>query len=274
MLRKGSELPESDPRHKFKGRTAFQGNDVRDENSDHALFNEWGPSPASMEAAKLLDAFGSQPGFWKQQADAIQAYIQALFTGEPTWLSLPRNRWPKDWEKSCWQPMVPMLLALYGHSDSGGIWEQHLNSGVVKLVKQGWKQILPDIWHSIFHHHELNCLLVVYVDDFKMAGPSENLPKAWASIKAAVDIGEPEAYDRYFGCMHREFANLRLPKEARPFAFAFEAKSSVVAQHRTQDWWEHDENNKAWIRHHIQPGIRLYQPGDEGGGSTCQDSIV
>ena len=144
----------------------------------------------------------------------------------PTWLSLPRNRWPKDSEKKYWQPMVPMLLALYGHPDSGGIGEQHLNS---RVVKQGWKQILPDIWHSIFHHQELNCLLVVCVDDFKMAGPSENLPKACATVKAAVDIGEPEAYDRYFGCMHKEFANIRLPKEAHPFAFAFEAESSVVA---------------------------------------------
>ena len=87
-------------------------------------------------------------------------------------------------------------------------------------MKQEWKQILPVIWHSIFHHQELNCLLVVYVDDFKMAGPSENLPTAWATVKAAVDIGEPEAYDRYFCCMHKEFANIRLPKEAHPFAFA------------------------------------------------------
>ena len=102
--------------------------------------------------------------------------------------------------------MVPMLLALYGHPDSGGIWENHLNS---RVVKQGWKQILPDIWHSFFHHQELNCLLVVYVDDFKMAGPTANMEKAWASIKAAVNIGDPEPYDRYFGCMHREFQNIR-----------------------------------------------------------------
>ena len=228
-------MPESDPRRKFKGRTVFQGNDVRDENSDHAIFNELGSSPASREAAKLLDAFGSQLGFSKQQADAIQAYVQALFTGVPTWLSLPRNRWPKDWEKKYWQPMVPMLLALYCHLDSGGIWENHLNS---RVVKQGWKQILH-IWHSIFHHQELNCLLVVYVDDFKMAGPSANMEKARASIKAAVNIGDPEPYDRYFGCMHREFEKkiLRLPSQAHPFAFAFEAKKSAAAQHRTQDWW-------------------------------------
>ena len=159
--------------------------------------------------------------------------------------------------------MVPMLLALYGHPDSGGIWENHLNS---RVVKQGWKQILPDIWHSFFHHQELNCLLVVYVDDFKMAGPTANMEKAWASIKAAVNIGDPEPYDRYFGCMHREFQNIRLPSQAHPFAFAFEAKKSAAAQHRTQDWWEHDETNMAWNRHHVQPRKILYQPGDEGGG--------
>jgi hypothetical protein len=68
-----------------------------------------------MEAAKLLDAFGSQPVFFsKQQADAIQAYIQALFTGVPTWLSLPRNRWPKDWEKK--------ILAAHGTNAAGLIW--------------------------------------------------------------------------------------------------------------------------------------------------------
>ena len=74
---------------------------------------ELGSSPASMEAAKLLDAFGSQPGFSKAQADAIQAYIPALFTGVPTWLSLPRNRWPEHWSKEFWQPMVPLVLACF-----------------------------------------------------------------------------------------------------------------------------------------------------------------
>ena len=34
----------------LEGRTVFQGNNVPDENSDHALFNELGSSPASMEA--------------------------------------------------------------------------------------------------------------------------------------------------------------------------------------------------------------------------------
>ena len=64
----------------------FREKNVRDQDSDHASFAELASSPASMEAAKLLDAFGSQPGFSKAQADAIQACIQALFAGMPTWI--------------------------------------------------------------------------------------------------------------------------------------------------------------------------------------------
>ena len=48
-VEKGSELPEGHKLRKFKGRTVFQGNNVRDENADVALFSELGSSPATME---------------------------------------------------------------------------------------------------------------------------------------------------------------------------------------------------------------------------------
>ena len=38
-VEKGSELPENDPGRKFKGRVVFQGNDVKDENWDVAIFS-------------------------------------------------------------------------------------------------------------------------------------------------------------------------------------------------------------------------------------------
>ena len=217
-----------------------------------------------MGAAKLLDAFGSQPGLSKAQADAIQAYIQAIFTGVPTWLSLPRNRWPEHWSKEFWQPMVPLVLALYGHPDSGGIWENHLSS---RIGKEGWKQILPDVWQSTFYHAEYNCMLVVYLDDFKLAGPTENMDKAWASIRRAVNIGDPEPYDRYFGCQHVEFNNVTLPRKAHPFAHVFDSQTAAAAQtqHRTNDFWQHDPTNKTWTTYHFQPRKNLFEPGDEGG---------
>ena len=134
------ELPKGHPDRKWKGRSVFQGNRVSDEHNDHAIFSELGSSPASMEAAKVIDVFGSQPGYSKQQADVKQAYTLALFKGVETWVRLPK------------------------HCED-------------QLKTVGWMPVLPETWQSIFYHAELDLLLVIYVDDFKMAGPAQNLNK-------------------------------------------------------------------------------------------------
>ena len=87
-VEKGSELPQGDPMRKFKGRTVFQGNNVKDEAADVALFAELGSSPANMEAGKALDAYGSMPGNRTSQGDGKQAYAQALMQGILTWIRL------------------------------------------------------------------------------------------------------------------------------------------------------------------------------------------
>ena len=80
----------------------------------------------------------------------------------------------------------------------------------------------------MFRHEELDLILVVYVDDFKMAGPTGNLAKGWESIKSVVDLGEPEPFDRYFGCHHIEKNNIKLPKSAHPFAHVFDPQQPLV----------------------------------------------
>ena len=122
-VEKGSELPKGHKLRKFKGRTVFQGNDVKDENSEAALFAELGSSPATMEAGKVVDAYGAQPGYKTEQADGKQAYTQSLMRGTKTWVRLPKTRWPKSWIGKYKDPVVPLRLALYGHPDSGGLWE-------------------------------------------------------------------------------------------------------------------------------------------------------
>ena len=66
----------------------FQGNNVKDEAADVALFAELGSSPANMEAGKALDAYGSMPGNRTSQGDGKQAYAQALMQGILTWIRL------------------------------------------------------------------------------------------------------------------------------------------------------------------------------------------
>ena len=117
---KGSGLPLGDPMPKYKGRTVFQGSNVKDEATDPALFAELGSSPANMEACKALDAYGAMRGNKTIQGDGKQVYIQALTQGILTWIRLPRNRWPKEWIGVYRDPVVLLILALYGHPDSGG----------------------------------------------------------------------------------------------------------------------------------------------------------
>jgi len=46
------------------------------------------------------------------------------------------------------------------------MWEKHCEAA---LIACGWKVI--DNWSSMYWHSKLKCFLMVYVDDFKMAGP-------------------------------------------------------------------------------------------------------
>ena len=157
---------------KFKGRTVFQGNNVRDENADVALLAELGSAPATMEAGKAVDAYGCQPGYTVEQNDGVQAYTQALMKGTDTWVELPPDRWPKTWKGKFKRPGVKLRIALYGHPDSGGLWEIHCET---QLLAVGFVMPDPEGWPSVFYHHELKLLMVVYVDDFKMSGPKESM---------------------------------------------------------------------------------------------------
>jgi hypothetical protein len=61
-VEKNSELDESDPNRKFKGRVVFEGCYVKDEDNNWAIFSEIASCPASMEASRLADASGMLPG--------------------------------------------------------------------------------------------------------------------------------------------------------------------------------------------------------------------
>ena len=265
-VEKGSELPEGDKLRKFKGRTVFQGNNVRDENADVALFSELGSSPATMEAGKSVDAYGTQPGFVVQQNDGVQAYTQATMRGVDTWVEIPNDRWPKEWKGKYSRPVVKLRIALYGHPDSGGLWEQHCES---QLKAVGFIMPDPEGWPSVFFHPVLKLLLVVYVDDFKMSGPKESMKKGWELIGSKIDMDTPTEANRYLGCDHVVSQNVKLDKTDHPFAHLFDksmpdpaAKAAAPAR-RTQDYWETDPKVGVFIRHHCQPRKSFYAPDNE-----------
>ena len=103
------------------------------------------------------------------------------------------ENWPKTKDgKDLWlsqgirDPVVPLVKALYGHPDAGGYWEKHCNDHLAKI---GFVPV--DNWPSMFWHQELSLLLMVYVDDFEMAGPKAGLVKGWKLIREGLDVDDP-----------------------------------------------------------------------------------
>ena len=55
-------------------------------------------------------------------------------------------------------------------------------------------------WPSVYVHKELNFLLVVYVDDFKMSGPKGNLKKGRGLLCTKLEIEPETSLGLYLGC--------------------------------------------------------------------------
>ena len=193
---KGSELPIGDPRRKFKGRGVLLGNRVWNQDFEQASFADLGNAPTLLEGGRTNDAYGCHPGHDVQQADAVQAYIQAPMQTE-VWVSLPSEAVAN---KSCFHgvkdPAVRLLLALYGHPDSPTFWEQHCDE-LVRAI--GFEPYGPE-WPSLYFHHELLLMLSIYVDDFKLAGPKGNLCKGWEMLTKVIDMDTPGPAGLYLGC--------------------------------------------------------------------------
>ena len=95
-------------------------------------------------------------------------------------------------------PVCLLLRALYGHPAAGCYWEQHTEE---HLSAVGFIPIMD--WKTSFGQLTVDLMLIVYVDDFKLAGLAANIIEAWRLSRKGIIIGEPEPIGRYLGCEHR-----------------------------------------------------------------------
>ena len=209
-VEKGSELPKGHKDRKYKYRVVFQGNRVKNQDFEQAFFMDLGNAPAPMDASRAVDAYGCFRGNSVTLADAVQAYVQAVLKGTETWIILPPEQRPAGWSKFR-TPVVRLRLALYGHPDSGTFWEEHCDEQVKKV---GFRPVGPE-WPSAYVHDELKLFLIIYVDDFKLAGPTENLSKGWKLLRKHIDIEEEKDGGVFLGC-NQERSEITLPNAARP----------------------------------------------------------
>ena len=112
-----------------------------------------------------------------------------------TWVRMPKWQQPDSWAKFE-DPVCILRLALYGHPLAGVFWERKCRTA---LESVGFTPIQG--WESVWRHTELGLVLSVYVDDFKMAGPTDNLQAGWNLIRqSGITIDLPTPFDHYQGC--------------------------------------------------------------------------
>ena len=56
-----------------------------------------------------------------EDGDALGAYTQAWLGGPPTWITIPKEYWLKEWFGKYTQPVVRLQRNLYGHPLAGPI---------------------------------------------------------------------------------------------------------------------------------------------------------
>ena len=57
-------------------------------------------------------------------------------------------------------------------------------------------------WPSVYIREKLQLVLVMYVDDFKMAGAQKNLAQGWSMLRTRLKIEPETGLDMYLGCNH------------------------------------------------------------------------
>eukprot|EP00959_Pyramimonas_sp_CCMP1952_P228838 4784561-Pyramimonas_sp.AAC.1 len=76
------------------------------------------------------------------------------------------------------------------------------------VISKGFEQI-PS-WRNYYYHPELTLFLIVYANDFQLAGSAVNLPRGWDLILSpsetaptGIDMDPPTPVGRYLGRENR-----------------------------------------------------------------------
>ena len=170
-------------------------------NQVNAVFAEQGTSSSSLASAKMVDLSARLTGNSGEDADATSAYTQTPLGGPVTWISLPKDQRPSEWARKFRDPVVILSLNLYGHPLAGLYWELYCHNHIKAL---GFEHVVG--WECLFVHKKKQLFLSVYVDDFKMAGKTENLAPMWKELNKRIELDPPVPLNgtTYLGCTQFE----------------------------------------------------------------------
>ena len=203
MGEKNAEVPKAPNLRTYKARCVFAGNNVQTSSGQPAweLYQEVSQTPAAMQTVRAALAVAGLKGFTPKVRDATQAYLQSRIDTPDrpaTWVRLPKAWWPPSWHGRFKDPVCRLRLALYGHPESGALWDKHLS----KILKSlGWvrQEGHPGLWL----HTATGAILTVYVDDLMMAARLRDEDGLWGALEKVVEFGEqPTPIEKFLGGIH------------------------------------------------------------------------
>ena len=92
-------------------------------------------------------------------------------------------------------PVCVLVRNLYGHPLAGNYWQNYCEE---QVAKAGFERV-HDAWPSFYKHKLKQCYLIIYVDDFRMAGRKDDRAYCWAELRKHVKLTSPELWGRYLG---------------------------------------------------------------------------
>ena len=110
------------------------------------------------------------------------------------------------------------------------------------ICECGFERVLG--WESLYVHRKMQVFLGVYVDDFHMAGRTENLAKAWALLRKKMDLGPslPFNQNTYLGCTQTEVAvNEKLVKEKQQMILQIQSSTTKDLEEVNPDTEEYSK---------------------------------
>ena len=91
---------------------------------------------------------------------------------------------------------MPLRLALFGHPDAGGRWEAHCEG---KILALGFVKIAGEWKRNV--HPQKRAVLLVYVNDFKLAARREHHDELWKALRSVIDMDEESEDARFFSAV-------------------------------------------------------------------------
>ena len=193
---KHSEL--SEEYHRYKGRIVYRGDLIRNQVGEHVFFaeNETATTPTTIAALNLTLWYGLMTCV--SCADCVQAYLQCKLDGN-TWVILPFELWLDEWKAKYDQSTklaVRLVKSLYGHPQSGNLWQAHLEKQLAVMKGVPIEQYPSNFVFRRGQNQEHVLILNVYVDDLTLSGGTKEVQMDfWNELKTKIKIDPPEFID-------------------------------------------------------------------------------